>query len=281
MRYIKRQRAIEEVSGGSDQVIAAAVLPEGGKCNQIHMEIGVLANTPQSIFTDSFWAIKGYLIPIVDPENSTTYDVLWDTYVPKDEDGSLGGFELDTSSTDTAPFEEPGEPSLEEIVGMNPTTIVQVFERKTHMFYAKTPIGLDPVQAPDAYYPQEYINTWIRRSIRALGNSALIFALSLPSLDDVTTTWVAPPATTEQWMQLKYLAVVLENAWQYLAGLVEVGAETPYEEAATFIEDLVEETLYQDVAGLWDNPSSVRVSCSMMYDMSVPGDRRQGVLTGG
>lgn len=105
-----------------------------------------------------------------------------------------------------------------------------------------------------------------------------LLVFSNPTLDD-TTTLAAQSFTTEaKWMQMKYLEVVLEQAWMELMGLTEAGAETPWEEAALLVEEVLEPTVIEETAGAFTtNPFNV--FCSMTWDITVPGRREFNTIS--
>ena len=52
-----------------------------------------------------------------------------------------------------------------------------------------------------------------------------------------------------EWLQYQYIEDTQRDAWKYLTGLIESGAETPYIEAATLIETLLEGPIVESSAG--------------------------------
>ena len=75
----------------------------------------------------------------------------------------------------------------------------------------------------------------------------------------------------EKWlMQLKYMEVVLEQAWMWLVGLVETGAETPWEDAANMIGDFLEPNVNEETAGDFKAVTWQTFS-KMTFEITVPG----------
>ncbi len=79
-------------------------------------------------------------------------------------------------------------------------------------------------------------------------------------------------------MMQKYVELVLEQAWMHLVGLVEAGAETPWEDAALFLEIILEPPPQEDNAASWFT-DDMKVWSNFTFDISVPGSREFKQLT--
>ena len=69
------------------------------------------------------YACEGYILPVMDPDDNSSFDTLWDQLVPKDTDTQV--INLDTEVTDTSPFYEPGEADWTALVdvGVKPERV--------------------------------------------------------------------------------------------------------------------------------------------------------------
>lgn len=69
---------------------------------------------------------------------------------------------------------------------------------------------------------------------------------------------------------MKYFEVVLEQAWMQLVQLVEAGAETPWEEAALLVEEVLEPTVIEESSAAFA-AIAYNVYAKMTWDVTVPG----------
>ena len=115
----------------------------------------------------------------------------------------------------------------------------------------------------------EVINIRVRKNYAIRQPSALVFAFASPAMDDLTST-PENVAAENEWPRLQYMETVLEQALIKFMGLVEAGAETPWEEAAALLRKHLEPDVYEDTSGAW-KPQSYHVFVDAMIDHSVEG----------
>ena len=132
---------------------------------------------------------------------------------------------------------------------------------------------------PNQYLPTDYFKVKVGSRQRVSQPSAVLFGFSIPSLDRTTATQETALAEN-RWAQMKFIGTVVENALQSVIGLVEAGAETPWEDAAQFIAALLEPDVVEETAGNFASPSMI-VYARMTFDVSVPGELAVGSLTSG
>ena len=136
------------------------------------------------------------------------------------------------------------------------------------MSFANTPTGFE-VGSPDTYIPRDVFKIRSRRRMRAEQHAVAMLGLSVPALDD-TTTVVWNTDTEAEWMQRKYLEMVLEQAWIDLVGLSETGAESPWVDASILLEEFLEPTVVEEVTAAW-TPQALECFTACTWDISVPG----------
>ena len=136
---------------------------------------------------------------------------------------------------DTSPFFEPGEADWTAVfdVGLRP-------ERIYHRDRLLTIVNGSVFTYQDNQSPfnvewraGDSFSIHIGKRLRVRQPSVLVFAVAAPSMDDTTVTIQAALAENE-WPQVKYMSHILERAMLHVLGVVEAGAETPWEEALPF-----------------------------------------------
>ncbi len=278
LRIMARRMTQREVAVGSDGVLFGLTLPGGSRINNIHVAAHVMSQTMGANQQVAMFAIEGYIVPLVDPDAAPTYEVLWDTTVPKDTD--VESLDLDFGTADTAPFWEPGE--------WDPQALFRVGLRPERIYHRKWKVGVNNAffvfqdnQTPflTKFLPGAMVKINIKKNFAVSQPSALMFGLAAPSFDDVSTT--EPTVLTEaQIAQTKYMDHVIERGLLHQLGLVEAGAETPWEEATALIKthvdpDIFEETTSRYGAFAWD------ITCEATIDHSVVGSLEKGMITSG
>ena len=220
---------------------------------------------------------SGWVVPVTDPDTATDLNTLWDQLVPKDADVSSGGFDLDTATAVTSSFADGGEVNLDRLMDMSNLDDDKHYYRSRKMVsFANSPWGYQ-AGTPDQYYPAQVMPIRSKKNVSAdmMSQSLVAFTtLHLTDIDASRSTY----SSEKYWMQNKYVDVVLEQAWQYLVGLVEAGAETPWEDAATTIQAIVEPEPVDTGTRLvsW----ATNITAWATFDITVPGRREVKIVSG-
>lgn len=271
MRYFRHTLEHHSVSSNTDEAIAFAAIPSESNLNGCQGEVHVQGVANEAITSVSMYGCDAWLIPVGDPDTPDLIDDLWDRFVEKDFDLISGSFDLDTASPDTQPFDEPGTHNTDRIASIEALEQSQrFFRRRKILSFVTGPRGFIDA-APDSYNPGDFFKVRTRRNMHADVPSVAVFGFGSPDLADTTVTHPSSPTETE-WLQIKYMEVVLEQAWMDLAGLTEAGAETPWEEAVALIADQLEPNVVEDTAAAF-KPTAYNVWCQMTFDITVPGRR--------
>ncbi len=265
---------IDLVTAG-DEVMAGCLIPSECVQNNVWGEVHVISDISMTWEDAMLYGADGWLIPDVDPDSSEPWDEVWDKHVDKAQDVSSGGFDLDIALADTGPVWEPGEVNLARIMDMSVLQDDhQWFRRRKMVTFASSPSGYEVVAAgADKYIPVDVFKVRSRKNIMADVMSVSLFGLSLPANNAVTTAEGSTPANEKEWMQIKYLEVVLEQAWMHLVGLVEAGAETPWEDASLLIQSYLAPDVYEANAGSFGGGGGLTAYSTMTFDITVPGRR--------
>lgn len=278
IRMFARRHSYTNVASGTDRVFFGMSLPSDSVIHDISIAVSVVANQPTALIGNlAAYAAEGWILPVPDPDGTLSYDQLFEILVPKDTD--VETLDLDTLGADTTPFYEPGEPDLSAIfdVGVQPE---RIWKRERMLSAASGAISVarDPA-TPFAYewLPGEAFHIRIKKRFRVRQPSILVFALASPSMDDTTGTPEGHLLEAE-WPQVKYIGNVLERALLHLLGIVETGAETPWEEAIVLLKKHLEPDVFEDSADNWVSPTWI-VGAKGIVDHSVTGNLQQATIS--
>lgn len=257
---------------GSDEIIGHSPLPSECTLNNVWGECHVIGANSIPFSDVMIYGVDGRVLFDNDADSVRTMDTLWDLELQKDQDVGPGIFDIDPGSSESAPMFEPGEPSIEALIdGSGQYMNKEFFKRRKMVSIISTPRGFE-AGTPDSWIPGDVYKVRSSKRISTEIMSHVLLAHSNPALDDMTTTVPSSFAAENQWIQMKYLEVVLEQAWMQLIGLTETGAETPWEDAANLVEEVLEPTVIEETAGAFESLSHI-VFCKMTYDITVPGRR--------
>lgn len=268
-----RNFAIQCVAG-TDRVMFGVTLPSDTVVHGVSMKSTFLGATEAAASAAVFGiAFESWVLPLLDPDAGLAYDTLWDNLVPKDSSSDV--LDLDTGGIDTGNFWEPGQADWGAVfdVGLRPQRLFH--ERSLITLANGALIVWQDNQTPFVlkFWPGGQLNWRFRRSFRVRQPSALLFGVSSPSMDDKTTTQTV--LSEAQIPQVKYMRSVLERALMNVLGLVEAGAETPWEEASVLIKEHVDPNFFE-ASGLgtlattaWNVQGEARINHSVVGDLKV------------
>lgn len=256
------------IATNTDKVISAIALPRGGVFHgcRIHVNLRQLEQVVAKLMA---YGLTGYFVPVLDPDAAAAFDTIWDTQVPKDRGEAANIVDLDTGTSVSVPEYEPG--------GVNWTAVLDL-EHGPRLAYRRRRIigapraGVFATGTQTHYLPQEDFTFDVKGGYRAQVPTVLMFAVSSPVISGTTITALTSPSKQE-WYQLRYLEDTAIDAMKWLMGMTEAGAESPYEEAAVFLDKTlrpqwVEEVATEFATGTWE------VYAESHYTMSVPGTIR-------
>lgn len=283
---IFRHTLSQKVTAFSDTIVLTAVaLPSECRQNNFWGEVHVIGldSVRPNVEQAFIYGVDGWITHIEDPDTSLTWDILYNTMIPFDKDVASGAFDLDTSVAHSGPSFEPGEPSIEALMdAANVDVDNHWYKRRKMLTYASHPRGLDPAADPPTWQQTDWFPIRVGRRLGVELMSGSMLAMTIPSMNDVsvTTSMVNTPAGDAEWIQIKYMEVMLEQAWMHLSGLTETGAETPWEDAAILVEDFVEPSVLENTAGDFMSINPCNTFTVGTFDITVPGRREFNVLTG-
>ncbi len=271
LRMFGRRTNVGNVVAGADEVMCGLSLPSDTVVHDVKVEVSLTSDAHMNIGETAMYGAAVYIVPILDPDAGVAFDTLWDTLVPKDTD--VQTMDLDTGAADSSPFFEPGEADWSEVfdVGLRPEKLYM----RTRMLTLSNGGAVQQFQDNQTPFLPKWIagdrfTIRIRRRLRVRQPSALLVALASPSLTD--TTNVKETALLEnEWPQVKYARNMLERAMLHVFGLVEAGAETPWEEATALLQKHLDPDMIEDVAATFVG-STWDYGVKALFDHSVPGE---------
>jgi len=268
LRALAHRMFQRPVVGGTDGVMAAFALPTDSVVHACTGEVrveGVAVQTAQEI---SLCAVEAHVLPVLDPDGAVVPDTIWDQLVIKDSIATT--ITLDTVATDGGPVFEPGEQQFARIfdIGLLPRRLMH-----QHKMFSLGNGAL--FQQQDAATP--FAIEWVPGGVfginlpgfRVAQPSYLMIGVASPAMNRTTVT-IPGVATEDDWPRLKYLELVLEQALISLMGIVEAGAETPWEEATVMLRAHLDPEVFESDG---DQFQSTTYSCygEITMDFSVPG----------
>lgn len=265
LRLLGRRRSHILATSNTDQVIFGISLPSDTVVNRIRADVHLAGTSDRTAIEGVWYGCEGWILPILDPEDNASFDVIWNQLVPKDSD--VQALDLDTGAQDTTGFFEPGEVDWSQLldVGLRPQ---RIFQRLRMLSYAT---AQRPHTASDIplWRPSDSFRIDLNRRFVVRQPSVLLFAMGVPLGDDTTST-VETALSEVEWSQVKYMEHVLERAQMDLLGLTETGAETPWEEATDLLQAHLEPDMFEETAGAWA-AWSCNVFTDALIDHSVVG----------
>lgn len=261
------------MSAAADKVMGHIQMPPECTLNNVFGNIHCLVDGVVTVIQGVMYGVDGFVLPDQDPGAIDLINDIWDFQVTKDDDFS-GGMDLDAFDTDANPVFEPGEPNIANLMGLDVFNSQEnrFFKRRKLITFASDPRGFEVAGPPDTYIPADVFKVRATPRIEAKVPSYAMLGFSSPAQDDVSPTSPSSLGSEAAWMQIKYLDMVLEQAFVELVGLTETGAETPWEEAADLLETLLEPTVIEETAGSFTAVAWV-VFSQLTWQMSVPGHR--------
>lgn len=279
-RLFARRWAKGTVATGADEPIVGVNIPSDGIVNNVNFNVSIFSKDFLDYNQVIAYAVEGYIIPVIDPDTVSNMGALWDRFVPKDTDVTT--MDLDTGAADVTPFFEPGEGDWTALmdVGVRPE---KIFSRSRLLTVANggSIMSVQDNQTPFApqWIPGDSFKIKLSKRYRVQMPSIMVFAVASPSFDDTTATVLATLSENE-WPRVKYIGEVLKQGLMDVLGLIESGAETPWEEASALLQKFLEPNPFESSAGDFAS-STLHFAADGHFDLSVAGELETAVLTTG
>ena len=282
LRLIGRRKAQRLVSNGTDEVLLGISLPSDTVIHDIRLRGQVLPDTnnrelnPIEVLT---YAMEAWILPIDDPDATADFDDVWDTLVPKDSD--VQTLDLDAETPDTNVFYEPGEADWQALfdLGLRPQRLFHTHKDLT----INNTKGMRWIDSQSPFEPKwqagDFFSWRDPKRYRVRNPSVLLIGFGIPANDDTVSVMEAPLAENE-WGRVKYLGDTLKFAMMSVLGIVEPGAETPFEEAADLLQRHLDPDVMEETGGFFSQ-QILNTLTELTVDHSVPGELGIGSVTTG
>lgn len=263
----------------TDRVVGAYPLPQGGVLSQIDLGMKLVGPVGEALAITKavMYGVDIYIVPVIDPDATLTYELAWDRFVPKDEVAGTN-IDIDTTAADVSPVFEQGGIDINAVFNMTGLAPRRIFRRRKLVGFGD---GVPTVgaAAADTWNPSDVFQTVIKQRVRVNQPSYVLIGLSSPALTVTSTSIWVPPTGEQEWAMLQYMQTFLERAFIGSLGFVETGAETPYVETELYIERMLEDVIFEETADAF-HPINWVAHTQSTFQISVPGELQQrGVLT--
>lgn len=273
-----------------DRVIAhAPIVMGGGKFIGASGVVKCVAGAPQNIAHAVMLMARGVVAMFPDfSEGGINSDELWDSVVPKDEAWVETAatpqvdYGVQVGDVDTDVFAEPGEPNLTILAEGDSIWGKRVFDYSKIMSFADVSDGHDATDSPETFRPNDVFRTDISQSVSMGGAIPGVFMLALgaPALT-ATSGAVIDIITGREWLMLRHMHQLLNDAWMNFAGLDESSAESPFVDVARLIIEMTEPLVVEETPGAWTAQSfncwnETWIDTFVPYDSVVPTTLQAG-----
>lgn len=279
--------AAGSVASPTDSVVAWAPIAPGGKLLSVTGELHMLGPEGVQINRITPYGFSGRVEPVIDPDGTLDMNTLWDQMVSKPEENTASAgndvLDYDWDSSDTDPDVEVGEMDINALSGMMDQGSDIFQGRMEYVSFAKTPRGW-AAGTPDTYNPTD-VKTF--RSTKVIAKPSMnmpayaLLAVSSPELgeEEVSHTMLGGVNASRDWSILQNLKNVMEDFWRINTGMIEAGAENPYDIASAAIENLVVPELVQPSTAIIESATWTWF-CRAEWVLDFPDSFVKGVLDG-
>lgn len=277
IRIQRKQFSQVGVTIGSDRVIALMPIAPGGSFLSVSGEMHVIQHEVPHYDT-TFVPARCYAVQTETKDIiANNWDVLWDRYIPKDDDisESANTYQTDISTTaaDEAPFEEPGEPSPNELFGIKEPAKM-LWRRDSLISMANNPQGYDA--SANTYSASRVYAINVRRRIQFPLGGFVAIGFAAPTFDDVVDATPNGIDTVQDLLMYANMPDFLHTARLALIGATESNAESPFVDVLGLIEQLVEPNVYEDLGDF--KAQDYRVASRIVFNVGVPENTDTKVL---
>lgn len=285
MKVIARTVGARTIGSNADRVLAAMPIPKGGTLESVQGELHVLASIEdQPVLRFYGYGFSGEMVPIVAADEAQAYQDIWEEVVVKASDltqsSATNTLDFDWDTADTGPAIEPGEVDIDALLGMGQGQKTIIPPRMEWVSWAKNRQGGFTAGTPDDWQPSDYKTFRSKRRLKAEGPSAALLALSSPVFDDIRTSGAhLSPNGEARWYMLQNMADTMRELGKFQAGLSEIGADRPGEDASAIVEELIASPMLDESTTLYEN-ISWNALCVATWVIDYPGSSIPNTLDG-
>lgn len=284
MLIIAQAIGAQTIGGNVDRVMVGVPMPKGAKLLSVSGEVHMIGEEDQPTNQFMAWGMSGVVVPVPDPDTAIVFGALWDNVIVKSADpttvAATSLLDWDWDTADTSVQIEPGEMNINDVLGMTEDQKEFLPPRLSWVSWAKSRQGGFVAGTPDDFLPSDFKTFRSQKKITADTASVAMIALSSPLLDEtlLLAAHLTPP-NEGAWYQLANMTDTLRDFAKINAGLVEAGAESPYANATSRIQDLIARDMLDESSTLYNSMSWTGLLTATFF-MDFPGDSLPGTLDG-
>lgn len=254
MRMSRDRFSLQTVVTATDAVLCAWSMPAETTMLSVKANVKMTSVTDHShINSRVAYALDGWFLELPDDLMESAVETIYDALVPKYK--AALSFDFEDETPDTDPGYEPGQIRNDLLGTVDDQR--HIYQRRKilgfpdHRGYHETTPG-----TVWAYIPVDSFSISRKGPRTAKAMSAVIFSASSPANDALTSENKLFPtfggSARSEWLWLRYLDQMLDNAVVAMLGLTETGAETPYEELLDLIEFEISSANVMSAQGILD-----------------------------
>lgn len=279
LTFYRKSLTQRNLTSETDVVTLMAPIPSESSLDRVWADIHLLGTTEITIDRVGMYGAAGIVSMNPDPGGGDNADSLWDKVVGKMVDISLVAasdiVDIDYLTADFQPFWEPGEANVNQLLQIGEIEDKdQWFGRRKLMSYVTIPRAYEV--ATDLFRVGDQFKIKSRKKVRAERESYAMLGFASPKFDDVETSLSGEgldgPDSIKLWTLTKYLEMAIEQAWMQVTGMTETGAESPWDFAADWIEELLTPTVTEVTTSSFAN-LNYNIWSDGTFQVTVPGRR--------
>lgn len=272
MRLFRHEYTAGVGNSNADRPMAALPLAPDMMINNFRSDTSLVSSVATIAFNQvsAYGAIGAFLLD-VDPDSAIAIQTMIDQQMEKA--GTAISVDLDEGTAVTAPVYQPGEFDMEGLyaIGAAPDR-----------FYSREKLlTLPKAQGKGLNWAADTTADWIAmdhfiatngKRFKTDVHTVAVYLLSLPDWGSVTHSADAGNTPSEQeWLFLQFLDDLIDKAFIDAIGLIETGAESPYEDINDFLAPHLE-TARENVSGPIFVPDAYFFVAHTTWDFSSKGN---------
>ena len=179
------------------------------------------------------YGLEGWIVQTDNQQDWDTISQVWDTSVPKDDDSVV----MDESYVeDTDSVFESGAVSTQQLWDQELLGPERIWQKQGMLSMAKNPVGFK-AGVPDTFFPTDYMKINVSKKYHASTDSGVLFGIASPDYGFAAAdnNIVSGITCTKGFYVLAHLEELMSTAMLGFMGILEAGAESPYEDIVNFI----------------------------------------------
>ncbi len=242
MQLYMRRYGSNQISAAIDKGLLSWPLPDHCTLNYLNGEVHVVANVPQALQIAVLYTSEGWVLQSDVAADFENMDTLWDKFVPKDNDT----IDWDSSAAlDTTTMNEPGMINVAQLLDQEIGEPVRFYKREKMLTLANAVYGFVP--SSDLWIPVDLFRFGLGgKKLTARENSGVVIGFGSPDTAVFAADDDVVPNTTgssmDAFQTLRNIESLMSFAMIEATAFTETGAESPFEDIANFLINVIEST---------------------------------------